>query len=61
MVVADLKCNTLLDKMDGGSKDLPLLMQIYCHFCNAKLTGNRLYCGSCARSQVRNENKEHGQ
>jgi hypothetical protein len=55
MVVTDLKFNTLLVKTDGGIKDTPLFNQIYCHFCNAKLTGNRLFCGSCARSQVRTE------
>jgi len=61
LTVTDMKYNTWLDKTDGGRKDALLSSQIYCHFCNAKLTGNRMFCGSCARSQVHIENKEHGQ
>jgi hypothetical protein len=61
MVVTDLKYNTFLVKTDEGSKDIPLSSQIYCHFCNAKLTGNKMFCGSCGRSQVHIENREPGQ
>jgi hypothetical protein len=55
-----MKYDTWLHHGDRAGKDALLPTQIYCHFCNAKLTSNRLFCRFCARPQVRVERKEDG-